>query len=410
MIHVCFCFCDKTGRYAKFAGTSMLSLFENTRSKVTVHILHDNTLTDENRDKFYYIVGKYNQLVEFYNLDELCLEQITKIKKFIPDVEKSAATIGTFYKLLIPQVLPEKIKGAIFIDPDTIVNLDINELWQNDLGDKVLGVVTEMENGANPNKAFLLCSEGTVKDEDYFNGGVLLMNLELLRNEQETIMQGIKFRGEYPKHKYFEQTVLNYCFSERTLKLPVKFNRFVRLERSAKEEAVSEKIYHYAGGASRPGLDMKDPFNRLWMSYFIKTPFFNEETIGSLFARLQKIRNDVKELPLKLATTMPGKMRTFFIEPQKVASMKKFFAIQDYEEIILAEDESSLQKLIDTMRNYKGMSVFFILTENFLRKKFPFERLNKEGFQEDRDFVKAWRFLTEAQGVPFDIYPFIQAM
>ena len=91
MIHVCFCFCDKTGRYAKFAGTSMLSLFENTRSKVTVHILHDNTLTDENRDKFYYIVGKYNQLVEFYNLDELCLEQITKIKKFIPDVEKSAA-------------------------------------------------------------------------------------------------------------------------------------------------------------------------------------------------------------------------------------------------------------------------------------------------------------------------------
>lgn len=49
MIHVAY----GTGNlYAKFAGTSMLSIFENTTSDVTVHILHDNTLTNDNRDKF----------------------------------------------------------------------------------------------------------------------------------------------------------------------------------------------------------------------------------------------------------------------------------------------------------------------------------------------------------------------
>ena len=30
MIHICFGLYDKTGRYSKFTGTTMLSLFENT--------------------------------------------------------------------------------------------------------------------------------------------------------------------------------------------------------------------------------------------------------------------------------------------------------------------------------------------------------------------------------------------
>lgn len=32
MIHVCFCFNDKTGRFSKFAGTAMLSVLENVNT------------------------------------------------------------------------------------------------------------------------------------------------------------------------------------------------------------------------------------------------------------------------------------------------------------------------------------------------------------------------------------------
>ena len=410
MIHVCFCFCDKNGRYAKFAGTSMLSLFENTKSAVTVHVLHDNTLTDENRDKFSYLAGRYNQLVNFYNVYEYCPNKIAGIKRLFPEVEKSAVTIGAFYKLLIPKILSGKIKKAVFIDPDTIVNLDINELWQIELADKVLGVVPEIANGANAAKSFLLCSEGVVKAEDYFNGGVMLMNLGALRGEEEKIMQGIEFRGKNPKQKFLEQTVLNYCFSTQILKLPAKYNRFVRRERVTEKPTVGEKIYHYVGGSSRLGLDTTDPFNRLWMDYFIKSPFFDEEVIGRFYTRIQKIRNDVKETSLNLSSLMPGKTRVFFIDPKKEASMKKIFSIRDNEKIILAENEASIQKLIDEMKASNGKSVVFILTEKFLKKKFPFDRLNNEGFTEDKDFVKAWTFLSESQGTPFDSYSIIQAL
>ncbi len=410
MIHVCYCFSDKTGRYAKFAGTSALSLFENTNSDVTIHILHDNTLTDDNRDKFNYLAGRYSQSVKFYNVAQLLPNKVEEIIKAVPEVEKAKVTVGTFYKVLIPQILPQKIEKAIFIDPDTLVNLDIKELWQIDLEDKVLGAVREIDNGANPNKSFLLCSEGIVNPEDYFNTGVLLMNLVALRGEEEKIMQGIKFRGENPKQKFFEQTVLNYCFSAQALTLPTKFNCFIKLERQNGEQNLGQKIYHYTGGPSRMYLDMSDPANNLWMSYFVKTPWFNEETIGRLYTSLQKISNDVKNSSLKFTSTLAGKTRAFFIEPKKIDAMKKTFSIGKDELIIPATNDASFKKLLDTMKANRGKCVFFVLTEKFLNKGFPFDTLKKAGFTEGKDFLKGWTFLPSAQNPPHSTYSFIESL
>lgn len=52
MIHVAYRLWGDDGFYAKMLGTSMLSMFENTKEKVTVHIMHNERLTPDNRDKF----------------------------------------------------------------------------------------------------------------------------------------------------------------------------------------------------------------------------------------------------------------------------------------------------------------------------------------------------------------------
>ena len=412
MIHVCYCFRDKTGHYAKFAGTSLLSVFENTKEEVTAHILHDKTLTDENREKFSQLAARYGQAVNFYDLDKLIPKKVAKIVKLVPEVEKAASTVGAFYKVLIPQVLPKEINKVIFFDPDTIVNLNIKELWLTKLGKKILGVVTETKNGVNPEKTFALCSEGVVKPDDYFNCGVLLMNLKLLRDEEKTITKGIKFRGANPKHRWLEQTVLNYCFSARTVKLPIRFNCFVRKERSTgSTQPLGKKIYHYAGGTSRPGLDMNDPCNQLWMNYFIKTPWFNAEALGRLYVGLQENLSDHwKDAPAKLMRSLPGKMRAFFVEPSKLNRMTAFFEIKDYEEVILAKNESSLEDLIEAIYSCKGSCIFFILTEKLMKKNFPFERLTKAGFEEGKDFLKAWEFLPNAEATLFNSYPLIEKL
>ncbi|MBR0290209.1 MAG: hypothetical protein IJQ82_14630, partial [Selenomonadaceae bacterium] len=127
MIHVCFSVYDETGSFSKFAGTAMLSLFENISrpfTSVTVHILHDKTLTDENRNKFSYIAGHYNQLVKFYNVEELFADKLAEIKNFFPNADKIRLNKAVFYKFLIPQTLPSDIEKTIYLESNVVVNMD----------------------------------------------------------------------------------------------------------------------------------------------------------------------------------------------------------------------------------------------------------------------------------------------
>ena len=98
MIHVCFGLHDGDGRYSKFTGTAIASMFVNTSAEVTVHILHDNTLTQDNRNKFVYLAKRYGQLVKFYNIEELCADKIAQMvlkARFIIAAEKPFNLIRT---------------------------------------------------------------------------------------------------------------------------------------------------------------------------------------------------------------------------------------------------------------------------------------------------------------------------
>ena len=400
MIHVCFCFSDKTGGYAKYSGTAMLSLLENTNtppSSTCVHILHDNTLTIENRENFLCIAERCNQLVKFYNVEELCAERISEIRKYLPQVDKRRFTIGAYYRLLIPFVLSKEIEKAIYLDGDIVVTLDINELWQIDLGDKLLGVVT----GA------LISLKGIVKKEDYFNSGVMLMNLKALRDEEALVKTGLKFFSENPQQlRWADQCLLNYCFSTRTLKIPKKFNYHLN-HVSVRSESVEKKIYHYVGLGSSLGMDMSDAFNRLWMSYFIRTPWFNVCSMGRLYDKVLEMQQGLKDSARKISALVSGKSRGFFIEAEKTDWLKNIFSIRDDEIIIPAENSDSIQKLLDAMKVSKGKFIFFIITKKFPKTQdFPFDLLIKEGFVEGIDFVKGWDYLN----LPLNSYPLIQAM
>ncbi|MBQ3695322.1 MAG: hypothetical protein IJQ77_07865, partial [Synergistaceae bacterium] len=60
-VHVVMLVYDPQGTYSQHAGVVMTSIFENTQSKVIVHILHDETLTQDNRQKLIRTAGKYSQ-------------------------------------------------------------------------------------------------------------------------------------------------------------------------------------------------------------------------------------------------------------------------------------------------------------------------------------------------------------
>ena len=406
MIHVAFGFNDKKGTYSKFVGTTMLSLFENTNEEVTVHILHDNTLTDDNHDKFIYLAGRYSQAVKFYNVEKLCAEKIEKFLSLAPEVEGWRLTRGAFYRLLIPQIFPMEIEKCIYLDSDIIVNLDIKELWQIELGEKILaavpeilfyGSVNEMNNG------FRLCKDGLVKHEDYFNSGVLLMNLKLLRGEEKNIIDAFYFRAQNPQYRdYFDQNVLNYCFSTKTLKLPIKFNKPTKIVRLEKEP-LTKKIYHYAGGSFGIGLglDMKDALNRLWMKYFVKTPWFNEKTIGQLYEGFMQVQNDLKKSALNISAAMKIKSRAFITVESKLNKVIENFSVREGEEVFIMTDNTPAENLINTIKNSREEKIFFLFLPNF-----PLNLLEENGLVRGEDFFNGFDFFLNE----YNSYPLAKAM
>jgi len=242
MIHVAYGLYDKIGRYAKFTGVSMLSLFDNTKSEVMIHLLHDNTLTEENKSKLQDVADRFNRQIKFYNVEVLCADRISYFKENFLKLQESRFSFGTMFRLVIPNLIDAEIDKIIYLDSDTIVNLDIAEFWNLELGDKIFAVVSEKQMGV-PTELSPICFDGLVKVEDYFNAGVLLIDLNRLRNEIKTLENGIKFIAENPRYYFFDQDILNYTFSTRTLKLPNRFNRHVGYARSFQDFSTPQKKF-----------------------------------------------------------------------------------------------------------------------------------------------------------------------
>ena len=407
MIHICLCMIDITGHYSKFLGTTMLSVFENTNSEVTVHILHDSTLTQDNHDKFIYLTGRYGQAVKFYNVEELCADRIAEIDNLFPSVGNTRYSIATFYRFFIPQLLSNDIDRCIYLDADIIVNLDINELWKVNLADKPLAAVPEILIEVNPSLATAgkyLVQNNLVAYEDYFNAGVLLMNVKVLRDKEEEIRRGLNFISENTQYvSLFDQDVLNYLFSKNYVKLPKEFDIFMYpiVKETTQPRAA---IYHYI--MNNPQLNMNDPFNRLWMKYFMKTPWFDEDAIGRLYEGFAKMHGGLKSSMINLSAMMSGKTRAFFVIPQDVDMVKKVFSVQKGEDIILAENQDSIKKLIKAMKRSQGKKIFFIALSIF-----PFNVLLNEGFVFGKDFLNGAEFLSGLNdSMPFDSYALIKDM
>ena len=185
MIHVLFRFNDRYGKYSKFVGACLCSIFENTKSKITAHLIHDSSLSESNREKFETLAENYRQQVRFYNLDELVPDKLKWMRETAPQTQND----GDIYAIFAPFVLPPEISRIISLDADMIVNLDIAEIWNMNLEGKVLAAVPEgLINGGT--KIGSLSNQFVVKNEfatseEYFNFATMVIDLNKIRDKND---------------------------------------------------------------------------------------------------------------------------------------------------------------------------------------------------------------------------------
>lgn len=125
-----------------------------------------------------------------------------------------------WYRIFLPRLLPE-LERVLYLDGDLIARESVRPLWQKDLGDNYLAAVTNVFQRDHVHRPADL---GLPPDQSYFNSGVLLMNLELMRREGCTAALVDWAHGHWEKLAWPEQDALNVVLGGRRVELRPRWN------------------------------------------------------------------------------------------------------------------------------------------------------------------------------------------
>ncbi len=203
-------------------------------AKVRIHILHDGLMKrdlDLLVETAKYTGGEF----EFfhYNVD------IRRFSKF-----KWLTGWMTYGRLLLGDVV--EVSRILYLDCDLLVNIDIVDLFEIDLGRHVLGAVSRQTIAQSNDRAFFELL-GINTSGDYFNGGVLLIDLDKWRSD-DVLSKCLNFAEQAPEISSADQTILNYVFLNNYKKLPGYFNLPIHGDRKPIDPGeIKGKIGHFIG-------------------------------------------------------------------------------------------------------------------------------------------------------------------
>ncbi len=148
-------------------------------------------------------------------------------------------SMATYYRIFIAGMFPELDK-AVYIDSDIILRADIAELYETELGDNLVGAVPDGAVAVVPEFRLYTKEVLGIVAENYFNAGVLVMNLKRFR---ELDFYG-KFCDLLSKYKFTvaqDQDYLNVVCHGLVKYLGEEWNR-MPIEGEGKPEP---KLVHY---------------------------------------------------------------------------------------------------------------------------------------------------------------------
>ena len=211
-VHICV---SLNNRYVYSILVSIESALYNCNKKktyLTYHILCASDVSEDTLTILKSLVYQYPSNLEiiFYNMGNCFLE-----------VFSERFSHATYYRIISPIIFD--IDRVIYLDGDTFIFKDLNEMYNLNFNDNyVLGILDFFSGGVD----YL-----GIKSEKYINAGVIMLNLEKIRNDNKiyNLINEIKnktaLRGQ-------DQSLINYVFYPKIGILPYKYVIFNHLDES----------------------------------------------------------------------------------------------------------------------------------------------------------------------------------
>ncbi len=244
---------------------------------------------------------KLDKLTQYYKNCRIQYRQVDNT--FDSAFEIRGITTATYYRLLIPELIPEYDK-IIYADVDIIFRMDLSSVYNLDLGNNYIAATREL--GMNYTKAGkkYINFQKELKLGDYIQAGFIIMNSKVLKVES-VISQFKRWSGK--KLKYQDQDILNIVCKGRVLYLSLEYNMtdysylFAIREPELIEDLFPNKIIYFAVSHGNIHFNGHKPWKKysvnfdIWWEYYRKSPFFDEKFYFNFFySRL----NIFDQLPL----------------------------------------------------------------------------------------------------------------
>ncbi|WP_241147220.1 glycosyltransferase family 8 protein [Olsenella sp. An285] len=216
----------------------------------------------------------------------------------------------TYFRLLAPQLLPN-VDKAIYLDSDLIVDDDVAELFDVDVTGYKLAATRDADtigqiDGYDATVGPYLKDELGMDDpHDYFQAGVLLMNLAELRRTV-TPEEFLALSTER-MWRWLDQDVLNKVVNGDYVRVHMRWNYLMDWQhlrrthiianapadvRAEYEEAAADPaVIHFAGPDNRPWLYPDADRAELFWHYAMRSPYLDE-----IRGQLEESRASVKGL------------------------------------------------------------------------------------------------------------------
>lgn len=392
IIHVGFGLHDKDGHYSVWVGTAMQSIIDHTDSKLCFHILHDETVSEENKRRLKQVANQKGDFIEFHEIDSAEFECIKN--------RTHGFTIGTMFRCMLPDLLPDLSK-IVYLDADIFVNTDIKELWEFDINDYCLAAVVD-EGVIKFHIPNILYKYPEIDRNQYFNAGVLCMNLRKIKQRGNLKDLVVKFLVNNPEATYPDQDALNVLFHNNILYLDSSWNQFVYSHREDNKDNLDNAVFHYAGKNSLILYSQ----SKIDMEYFktiCRTPWSNYEIdhqINGCVGRLTDRINQYEKMMYRLSVS--GVKHIFYGEENfMVREIYKLIKLgkDDYRVLKQArnyDDDILPCKNLEALEEECGPIIIFVRYES--DNNTAIQNLEELGFVNGEDFFVIARFTSFLNG------------
>ena len=260
--HFAFCVNDA---YAAYIAVTIKSIAENNRGGSNRIYVFTDAMSERSRKTLADVVGPYeNCSLHIYEVDDTPLRGLYA----------GNFTIYTWYRILIPSILPESVERVLYLDADTLVTDSLDGLFSMDMTDKAIAAAPDIQSWFE--NAFRRC--GYDKSKGYVCAGVLMMNLDYWRRHDLTEKMRTWALQKQDLIKCPDQDAINYICQDAKIVLPLRYGFMhcfceydMFYEAPYREELKAcigrPAIIHYNGCAPWAKENHKHVMHHVWEQY-----------------------------------------------------------------------------------------------------------------------------------------------